>query len=116
MVVGLIGWFTGIYPSPNLFSKLKACRYRGASLSVWSERSAPQIARLSTVNQLRFVAAAEEMSPVPMPPVKSLRVRAQQPFHPCGQIRLRRLKEQMKMIAHQAIGTHLPSGLLTSLT
>jgi hypothetical protein len=58
----------------------------------------------------------EEMSPVPMPPIKSLRVGTQRPFHPYCQIGLQRLYDQMKMIAHQAIRMHLPSGLLTSLS
>jgi hypothetical protein len=73
--------------------------------------SGAQITRLSPVNQLRFIAATEEVPPVPMPAIKSLRVGAQQPFHPCSQIRLRRLQDKMKVIAHQAVGMHLPSGL-----
>src|SRR5882757_3813826 len=75
--------------------------------------SAPQIAGLSPVNQLRLVAAAEEVAPVPVPPVKSLCVGAQQPFHSCCKVELRRLDHQMKMLAHQAISMHLPSSLRT---
>ncbi len=78
--------------------------------------SAPQIARFSPIDQLCFVAAAKEMPPVPMPPVKSLRVGAQQPFHPSSQIWLRRLQNQMKMIAHQTVGIHLPPALLAGNT
>jgi hypothetical protein len=51
-----------------------------------------------------------------MPPVKALRVGAQQPFPSRCQIRLWRLQKQMKMIAHQAMGMHLPACLLTSLS
>ena len=43
-----------------------------------------------------------------MPPVKPTGVSAQKPFHPGDQIALRRLHHPMKMIAHQAIGLHLP--------
>jgi hypothetical protein len=45
--------------------------------------------------------------------IESLGVGAQQPFHPFNQIRSRGLNDQMKMIAHQTIGVHLPSGLRT---
>src|SRR6266480_7535975 len=78
--------------------------------------SAPQIARFSPIDQLCFVAPTKEMPPVPMPPVKSLRVGAQQPFHPSSQIWLRRLQNQMKMIAHQTVGIHLPPALLAGNT
>jgi len=47
---------------------------------------------------------------------QSLCVGAQQPISfPRSQIQLRRLQDKMKMIAHQAIGMYLPSGLETSL-
>ncbi len=44
------------------------------------------------------------------------RLANQQPMHPAPQIWLWCLQDQMKMIAHQAIGMHLPSSLETSLT
>jgi hypothetical protein len=47
-----------------------------------------------------------------VPAVKTHRVCAQQPFHPLNQICSRRLHHQMKMIAHQTVGVHLPAALL----
>ena len=73
--------------------------------------SGAQITRLSPVNHLRFIAATKDVSPVPTPAIKSLRVGAQQPFHSKSQIWLRRFQDKMKMIAYQAISMHLPSGL-----
>src|SRR5215469_15803205 len=38
-----------------------------------------QIARRAPIDQLRLVTSAKEMTPVPMPPIESLRVGAQKP-------------------------------------
>jgi hypothetical protein len=48
-------------------------------------------------------------------PVKAIRVSAEQPFHPCDQIGLRRLDHHMEMIRHQDIGVNLPARLSASL-
>jgi hypothetical protein len=50
-----------------------------------------------------------------MASIESLGVGAQQPFHPNGQVRIRCFQNQMKVICHQTIGMHLPTGLQTSL-
>jgi len=41
--------------------------------------------------------------------IESLRIDLQQPFHPENKVGLRCLNDQMKMIAHQAVGMHLPN-------
>jgi hypothetical protein len=48
-----------------------------------------------------------------VPAIKTHRVGTQQPFDSLNQIGARGLYDQMKMIAHQTIGMHLPAGLLT---
>ena len=48
-------------------------------------------------------------------PVEATGVSAQQPFHPCNQVGLRRLDHHMKMIRHEDIGVNLPSRLGASL-
>jgi hypothetical protein len=50
-----------------------------------------------------------------MTPVQANRVGAQQPMHPFDQIRVGGLQHQMKVVAHQTIGMHLPISLLTRL-
>src|SRR5208337_906095 len=50
-----------------------------------------------------------------VPPVEPGRVGAQQPLHARDQIGLRRFHNQMKMVAHQTPGMHLPAGLAASL-
>ena len=51
----------------------------------------------------------------PVPPVESAAVSAEKPIHPGHQVRLRSLHHQMKMVPHQAIRMHLPTGLGTPL-
>jgi hypothetical protein len=48
-----------------------------------------------------------------VPGVKAHGVRAQKPFHSFDQIGPRRLHHQVKMIAHQTVGMHLPACLST---
>jgi hypothetical protein len=43
--------------------------------------------------------------------VEADRVRAEQPFHAAHQIAQRRFHHEMEMIAHQAMGMHLPIAL-----
>lgn len=50
-----------------------------------------------------------------MPPVKSRRVGARQPFHAGDQIGLRRFDHEMKMVRHQAPCVNLPAGFFAGL-
>ena len=50
-----------------------------------------------------------------MADIESLRIDLQQPFHPENKVGLRCLNDQMKMIAHQAVGMQLPLRLLARL-
>jgi hypothetical protein len=55
------------------------------------------------------------MPELAVPAVEAAGVGAQQPLHPDHQVGLRCLYHQMKVIAHQAIGVHLPASLFGSL-
>ena len=50
-----------------------------------------------------------------VPPVVPVDVRAEQPFHPRDQIGLGSFNYQVKVVAHQAIGVHLPASLFARL-
>jgi hypothetical protein len=65
------------------------------------------------IDQERLVTPGKKMAAQFVSPVKTHRVCTQQPFHSLNQICSRGLYQQMKMIAHQTIGMHLPAGLLT---
>src|SRR5476649_572459 len=68
-----------------------------------------QITAAAPVHDERFVTSAEQMSKLPVTPVKSRRISAKKPFHPRNQVGLWRLDDQMKMIVHQAIRVNLPA-------
>ena len=54
--------------------------------------------------------------PAPLvPDVEPLGVNAQEPLHACHQVGFGRLHHQVKVVAHQAIGMHLPAGFLAGL-
>ena len=74
-----------------------------------------QIARAAPIHDQRLVTSAEQMPEPFVPPVKPRRIRTQKPLHARHQVRPRRFHDQMKMIAHQTIGMHLPTGLPTRL-
>lgn len=50
-----------------------------------------------------------------MPAVEPAGVSPEEPLHPGDQVRLRRLHDQMEMIAHQTVRMHLPAGLAAGL-
>ena len=74
-----------------------------------------QVSGRTLVDDLRLVAASEKVSPLPVPTIETLRVGSQHPAHSGHEVRLRRLQHQMKMVAHETIGVHLPPGLRASL-
>src|SRR5213593_1331032 len=63
------------------------------------------------INLRQFKKASSGSSPQTSAPVEPTGIGAQKPFHPSHQIGLRRFDHQMKMIAHQTVGMHLPIGL-----
>ena len=63
----------------------------------------------------RLVASGEKVSAFLVPYVEAFGVNPQQPLHARHQVGLRRFHDQMKMIAHQAIGVNLPAGLAARL-
>ena len=63
------------------------------------------------IDEQRLIATGKEVTKQFVPPVESVGVGAQKPFHARDQIRLRRLDDQVKMIRHQDIGKDLPTGL-----
>jgi hypothetical protein len=50
-----------------------------------------------------------------VPPIEPGSVGAQEPFHAGNKVWLRCFNDEMEMIAHEAIGMHLPSGLAAGL-
>ncbi len=48
------------------------------------------------------------MAKQPVPPIESGGIRPQKPLHPGAEIGSGRLDDQVKMIAYQAVGMHLP--------
>ena len=70
---------------------------------------------IAPIDHQRFVASGEKMTAYPMAPVEPHRITSEQPFHPGNEIYSRSFDDQMKMIAHQAIGMHLPAGLRAGL-
>jgi hypothetical protein len=68
-----------IFPAlPTIFLKAAKSNSKGQMHVI---TSGAQITRLSPVNQLRFIAATEDVSPVPMPTIKSLRGMADRVSH-----------------------------------
>lgn len=55
------------------------------------------------------------MTAQPVSSIKTHRISSEQPFHTRDKVRPRSLDDEMKMIAHQAIGMHLPASLRASL-
>jgi len=74
-----------------------------------------QIAAPFALHHQSLVTAAKDMPRRFMAAIQPNRVGAQQPMHAIGQIRMRGFDHQVKMIAHQTIGMHLPIGLLARL-
>src|SRR5436190_21409618 len=77
-------------------------------------RRNPQIMWCALIDQLRLVTPTEEMTAELMPSIETDCVSAQQPFHARNEISVGRLRNQMKMVRHKAIGMNLPTGFLTS--
>ena len=69
----------------------------------------------AALDQQRFVAPAEHVAEQLVSVIEPEGVGAQEPTHPRHQVRLGRFHHQMKVVAHQAIGMHLESCLLTGL-
>ncbi len=72
----------------------------------------PQIAAAAALDVQRLVTSREKVSALLMPEVEALGVNPQQPLHPDHQVGLGRFDDQMKMIAHEAIGVNLPLSLV----
>jgi hypothetical protein len=66
------------------------------------------------IDQLRLVTPTKEMATEPMPSIETDCISSQQPFHANNKISAGRLRDQMKMVRHKAIGMNLPTGFLTS--
>jgi len=62
-----------------------------------------------------FVAPTENVSEELLAVVEADRVRAQKPAHPRHQVSVGRFQDQVEVVAHQAVGVHLPAGLLAGL-
>jgi len=76
---------------------------------------AAQVARRTSIDDLRFVTSAKEVSPLTMTPIKSLGVGSEEPFHSKSEVGLGRFQDEMKMIRHQTVGMCLPTRLHTGL-
>jgi len=74
-----------------------------------------QVAVAAALHDESLVTSTEEMTAQLVPEVELLGVNAQQPLHSENQVGLGRLRNQMEMIAHQAIPLHLPLGFAASL-
>src|ERR1700674_1249087 len=68
---------------------------------------------IGLIDQHGLVATSEEMSAQPMSRMEAHRVGAEQPLHPTDQITEWRFHHEMEMIAHQAVGMHLPIAFRT---
>ena len=75
----------------------------------------PQIAIAAALHQLRLVASAEHMPKLLVPVIEPDGIGALQPGHPGDQVCVGGFQHQMIVVAHQAIGMHLPAGLLARL-
>jgi hypothetical protein len=75
----------------------------------------PQIAVATAIDNQGFVASSEQMPTQFVVDIEALGLNAQQPLHPRHKIGLRGFDHQVKMVAHQAIGMHLPLGFLAGL-
>src|SRR5476649_1908972 len=74
-----------------------------------------QIRRRPPIDLLRLVTPLEEVTSEPMSPIEALGISSQEPFHSSDEVSPRRLQDEMKMVAQQTIGMHLPSRFLTNL-
>jgi len=60
-----------------------------------------------------LVTSGKKVSALLVPQVEAFGVNSQQPLHPDHQVGLGCFDDQMKMIAHQAVGVNLPLGFAT---
>ena len=67
-----------------------------------------QITVTTPIHQERLVSTREEVAASFVANVETLCVNSQEPLHARDQIRLRRLDDQMKVVAHETIRVHLP--------
>jgi hypothetical protein len=74
--------------------------------------SPPHIAAAAGLDRLPFGAAAENVPEKSVAAVESDAMGALQPRHPRHQVRVESLQHQVIVVAHQAIGMHLPARLL----
>ncbi len=74
-----------------------------------------QITIAASVHNQSFIASGKKMAAEFMPNVKTFGINSQHPLHSRNQIGLRRFDDQVKMIAHQAPGMHLPLRFRASL-
>ena len=65
----------------------------------------------AALDQRGFVSAGEDMSGEFVAAVEAVCIGAQEPAHAIDQIGFGRFNDEVKMVAHEAIGMHLPAGL-----
>src|ERR1039457_6989774 len=86
----------------------------------WSRRrvhllQAKEIPVAATIHDQYLIPAAKQVPKFLVPPIEAAGVGAQQPLHPGHQVGLGRFDNQVKVVAHEAIRVHLPTGLLARL-
>ena len=67
----------------------------------------------AAIHNQGFIAAAEHVTDEFVPVIEADGVGALEPRHPGNQVGVGSFQHQMIVIAHQAIGMHLPAGLMT---
>jgi hypothetical protein len=70
-----------------------------------------EIAVAAGLHYQSLVSSAKEVPELFVPPIVAAGVSSQEPFHSHHQVSPRRFYDEMEVIAHQAIGVHLPLGL-----
>jgi hypothetical protein len=70
-----------------------------------------QVAGAAAIDDQGLVTAAKEVAEVFVATIEARCVRAEQPLHARDQVGAVRLDNEMKVIAHEAIGMDLPCGL-----
>src|SRR5437868_3824995 len=76
----------------------------------------PKIAGPAAFNDDGFVAAAEDVAEKLLLVIESNGVGAQQPAHSSDQIGIRCFEDQVKMVAHEAVGVDFKTSLLAGFS
>jgi hypothetical protein len=102
-------------PGKTLQGRIRRHQFRSRRIQVHVIAHALEVTAARSVHDQGLVAPGEQVAEELVPPVEATRVSAQQPFHPCNQVGLRRLDHHMKMIRHEDIGMNLPARLGANL-